>query len=103
MLKRKFPYRRTWQARLLNKKVGRYAIPIDISHFKKVKANIGLHGYRRTRKQDSESARAYRKDSYGITLVLVNLEDSAIEVRTETWGGLMGLCSDFNLRPYRAL
>jgi hypothetical protein len=60
-----------------------------------------LHGYRRVRKHDSEGVRAYRKDSYGATLIFINLEERSIEAKTEAWGGLMGVCSDFNLRPYR--
>ena len=101
-IKRKFPYRRLWQAKLLNRKIRKGAIPIDISIFKRIKGHIGLHGYRRVRKQDRENVRAYRKDSYGITFMYINLEESTIEGKTETWGGLMGVCSDFNLRSYRS-
>lgn len=103
IMKRRFQYRRLWQARLLNRKLRRDAIPIDVSSFKRIKANIGLHGYRRIRKEDKEDVRAYRKASYGITLVFINIERSTIEAKTQTWGGLMGLCSDFNLRSYRSL
>jgi hypothetical protein len=103
MIKRKFPYRRLWQARLLNRKIGRDAIPIDISIFKRIRGHIGLHGYRRVRKQDREDVRAYRKDSHGITFMFINLEKSTIEAKTETWSGLMGVCSDFNLRSYRSI
>ncbi|MHC4644732.1 MAG: hypothetical protein ACYTBJ_04470 [Planctomycetota bacterium] len=102
VVKKKLPYRRLWQARLLGKRIGRDAIPVDISLFRKIKGNIGLHGYRRVRKEDRENTRAYRKDSYGTTLVLLNLGESTIEARTETWGGLMAICSDFDLRSYRS-
>jgi hypothetical protein len=103
MIKRKFPYKLFWQARLLNRRLGRRVIPIEISQFKKIKSTIGLHGYRRVRKEDREDVRAYRKDSYGITFMYINLQDSSIEAKTEAWGALMGVCSDFNLRPYRAV
>jgi len=101
MVKKRFPYRRLWQAVLLNRKIRKGAIPIDVSLFRKIKGNIGLHGYRRIRKEDREGVRAYRKDSYGITFVFINLEKRTIEGKTETWGGLMGVCSDFDLRSYR--
>ncbi|MHC4659995.1 MAG: hypothetical protein ACYS83_12610 [Planctomycetota bacterium] len=125
-MKKKFAYRRLWQSRLLNRKLKRDVIPIDISLFKKIKGHIGLHGYRRARKEDRENVRAkkikghiglhgyrrarkedrenvraYRKDSYGTTLVFIDLVESTIEGKTETWGGLMGMCSDFGLRSYR--
>ena len=101
MIKRRFPYRRLWQARLLNRRLGKRVIPIDISLFKRIKGTIGLHGYRRVRKEDRENVRAYRKDSYGITFVFINLEQRTIEGKTESWAALMGVCSDFNLRSYR--
>ncbi|GAH72004.1 unnamed protein product, partial [marine sediment metagenome] len=41
--------------------------------------------------------------SYGITFMFINLEESTIEGKTETWGGLMGVCSDFGLRSYRSI
>lgn len=102
-IKRKLAYRRLWQAKLLNRKIKKGAIPIDISIFKRIRGHIGLHGYRRIRKEDRENVRAYRKDSYGITFMFINLEESTIEGKTETWGGLMGVCSDFNLRSYRSI
>lgn len=85
----------------MNRKAKRGAIPIDVSVFKRIKGNIGLHGYRRIRKEDRDGVRAYRKDSYGITFVFINIEESSIEGKTETWGGLMGVCSEFGLRAYR--
>jgi hypothetical protein len=100
-MKKKFAYRRIWQSKLLNKKLKRDVIPIDISQFKKIKGHIGLHGYRRARKEDRENVRAYRKDSYGTTFVFIDLVESTIEGKTESWGGLMGMCSDFGLRSYR--
>jgi len=103
MIKRRFPYRRLWQARLLNRRLRRDAIPIDISLFKHIKGTIGLHGYRRIRKEDKDDVRAYRKDSFGRTLMFINLQDSTIEGKTETWSGLMGLCSEFGLRSYRPI
>lgn len=103
MIKRRFPYRRLWQARLLNRRIKKGTIPIEISQFRKIKGTIGLHGYRRVRKEDRENVRAYRKDSYGITFMYINLQDSSIEAKTEAWGGLMGVCSDFNLRSYRSI
>jgi len=103
MIKRKFQHRRLWQAKLLNRRISKGVIPIEISQFKKIKGTIGLHGYRRIRKQDREDVRAYRKDSYGATLMFINLQDRSIEARTEAWGGLMGVCSDFNLIPYRTV
>ena len=102
-MKKKFAYQRTWQCRLLNRKLRRDAIPIEISLFKKIKGTIGLHGYRRIRKEDRENVRAYRKDSYGTTFVFINLLERTIEGRTESWGGLMGMCSDFDLRSYRPI
>ena len=102
-MKRKFPYRRLWQAVLLNRRIRKGAIPIEISMFKKIKNTIGLHGYRRVRKQDREDVRAYRKDSYGTTFIFVDLQERSIEGKTETWGGLMGVCSDFGLRSYRSV
>jgi hypothetical protein len=102
-IKRKLAYRRLWQAKLLNRRIKKGAIPIEISQFKKIKGTIGLHGYRRIRKEDRDNVRAYRKDSYGITFMFINLEESSIEGKTETWGGLMGVCSDFNLRSYRSV
>ncbi|MHC4474057.1 MAG: hypothetical protein ACYTEL_00330 [Planctomycetota bacterium] len=101
MVEKKFPYRRLWQAEILTRKVARNAIPIHMSLFKRIRGNIGLHGYRRIRKQDEGEVRAYRKDAYGETLVFIDVEHRAIEAKTETWGGLMGLCSDFDLTPYR--
>ncbi|MHC4618189.1 MAG: hypothetical protein ACYTEQ_10605 [Planctomycetota bacterium] len=101
MVEKKFPHRRVWQAVLLNRKVRKDAIPIEISSFKRVKGNIGLHGYRRVRTEDIEGVRTYRKDSHGIVFVFINLEESTIEAKTETWGGLMALCGDFGLRSYR--
>jgi hypothetical protein len=103
MVMKKFIYRRFWQARLLNKKVGRDAIPIDISQFRKIRGMIGLHGYRRVRKEDRKNVRAYRKDSYGTVLVFIDLDGRTIEAKTEAWGGLMGVCSDFDLRSYRPI
>lgn len=85
----------------MNRKIRRDAIPIDISVFKMIKGNIGLHGYRRIRKEDRDDVRAYRKDTYGITLIFINLKKSTIEGKAETWSGLMGVCSEFGLRPYR--
>jgi hypothetical protein len=79
----------------------RDAIPIEISSFRKIKGTIGLHGYRRVRTADKDDVRAYRKDSYGTTLVLINLGERTIEGKTETWGGLMGMCGDFGLMSYR--
>jgi len=102
MVQKKYQYRRLWQSRLLNRKLRRDAIPIDISTFRHIKGNIGLHGYRRVRKQDSSNVRAYRKDTYGTTFMFLNLEQSTIEAKTETWGGLMSICSDFDLRSYRS-
>lgn len=102
MMKKKLSYRRLWQALLLNRKIRKGAIPIDVSLFKRIKANVGLHGYRRIRKRDSNGVRAYQKDSYGTTLVFIDPEQSTIEAKTETWGGLMGLCGDFDLRSYRS-
>ncbi|MHC4446035.1 MAG: hypothetical protein ACYTA5_25860 [Planctomycetota bacterium] len=101
MVKRRYPYRRLWQAEILTRKVARNAIPIHIGLFKRVQGNIGLHGYRRIRREDADNVRAYRKESYGVTLVFIDIEHRAIEAKTETWGGLMGLCSDFDLTPYR--
>jgi hypothetical protein len=100
-MKKKFPYKCLWQALLLNRKIKKRAIPIDISKFKEIRGNIGLHGYQRMRSADKENVRAYRNDSYGTTLVFVNLEDSAIEVKTETWSGLMAICSEFDLKAYK--
>ena len=100
-MKRKFQHRCLWQARLLNRRLRRDAIPIDISLFKHIKGTIGLHGYRRIRKQDRENVRAYRKDSFGRTLMFIDIEESTIEGKTQTWSGLMGLCSEFGLRSYR--
>ena len=102
-MKRKFQHRRLWQARLLNRRLRRDAIPIDISLFKHIKGTIGLHGYRRIRREDKDDVRAYRKDSFGRTLMFIDLEESTIEGKTETWSGLMGLCGEFNLRSYRSL
>lgn len=103
VIKRKVPYRRVWQAVLLNRKIRRSAIPIDISLFKKVKGTIGLHGYRRVRKDDEDDIRAYRKDSYGMTLMFVNVEERTIEGKTESWSALMSICSEFGLRAYRPI
>jgi len=85
----------------LNKKLRRDAIPIEISSFKRIKANIGLHSYRRIREQDGDNGRAYRKDTYGTSLMYIDLEESTIEGKTQTWGGLMNICSDFDLTSYR--
>jgi len=101
MVKKKFPYQRLWQTRLLNRRVGQDVIPIDISVFKKIRGTIGLHGYLRIRKEDKANVRAYRKDSYGTTLIYINVEEKTIEGKTETWGGLMCVCDDFGLIPYR--
>jgi len=101
MVKKKYPYRRLWQSRLLNRRLSQDVIPIDISEFKRIKSTIGLHGYRRVRKEDTDNVRAYRKDSYGTTLVYINLEEKTIEGKTETWGGLMYVCDDFGLISYR--
>jgi len=101
-MKKKLPYRLLWQALLLNRKTRRDAIPIDISLFKTIRSNIGLHGYRRVRKEDRKDVRAYRKDTYGITFLYVDLNKSSIECKTETWSGLMSICGEFDLRPYRA-
>ena len=101
MAMKKLPYRRVWQAKLLNRKLSKTAIPIDISQFRKIRGVIGLHGYRRVRYEDSPGIRAYRKDSYGMVFVYVNLNESLLEAKSESWGGLMGICSDFNLRTYR--
>ncbi|MHC4625154.1 MAG: hypothetical protein ACYS4W_14770 [Planctomycetota bacterium] len=101
MIKKKFPHKRTWQAVLLSRKVRRDAIPIQITAFKRIKGNIGLHGYRRVRSEDVEGVRMYRKDSHGTVLVYINLEESTIEAKTQTWGGLMSLCGDFSLISYR--
>lgn len=103
MMKKKLPYRLLWQALLLNRKTKKDAIPIDISLFKTIKSNIGLHGYKRVRKEDRKNVRAYRRDTYGTTFLYVNLEESSIEGITETWSGLMSICSEFNLRAYRAV
>jgi hypothetical protein len=100
-MKKIFPYKCLWQASLLTRKVGKDAVPIDISKFKAIKGNIGLHGYRRVRRESKSDVRAYRKDTYGITFVFINFQDHAIEARTETWAGLMALCSEFDLIPYR--
>ena len=85
----------------MNRKIRKNAIPIDISTFKEIRGNIGLHGYKRMRTADKDNVRAYRKDSYGTTLVFINLQERAIEARTETWTGLMGLCDEFDLKSYR--
>ena len=100
-MEKKFPYRCLWQAELLSRKTSRNAVSIDISHFKEVRGTIGLHGYRRIYRPTGEAVRMYRKDTYGTTFVFINLQDSSIEARTETWTGLMGLCSEFDLKPYR--
>ena len=100
-MKRKFQHRCLWQARLLNRRLRRDAIPIDISLFKHIKGTIGLHGYRRIRKEDKDDVRAYRKDSFGRTLMFIDLEESTIEGKTQTWSALMGLCGEFDLRSYR--
>ena len=101
MLRKKLPHKRLWQARLLSRKLRCDAIPIEVSQFRKIKGTIGLHGYRRVRNQDRDNVRAYIKDTYGTTFIFVDIEKSAVEGRTETWGGLMALCSDFGLRSYR--
>jgi len=101
-MKKRFPFRCQWQALLLNRKVPKEVVPIDISQFKEVKGNIGLHGYRRTRAIDRENVRAYRKDTYGTTLIYISTQDRSIEARTETWTGLMAFCSEFELKPYRS-
>ena len=103
VIKKKLTYRRVWQARLLNRKTRRGAIPIDVSLFKKVKGTVGLHGYRRVRKDDADDVRAYRKDSYGMTLMFVDVEERTIEGKTESWSALMSICSEFNLRAYRSI
>jgi hypothetical protein len=100
-MKRKLPYRCLWQAELLNRKVRKDAVPIDISLFKKIKGSIGLLGYRRIIKEGQEHIRIYRKDTYGTTYMIVNLEQSSVETRTETWTGFTGVCSEFGLIPYR--
>ena len=101
-MKKRFPFRCQWQALLLNRKIPKDIVPIDISMFREIKGNVGLHGYRRTRAIDRENTRAYRKDTYGITIIYINTQDSSIEARTETWTGLMALCSEFELKPYRS-
>ena len=90
-----------WQAELLNRKTRKDAVPIDVGVFKEIRGNIGLHGYRRIRRPSDEGLRIYKKDTYGIIYVFVNLEQSSIEARAETWSGLMGLCSEFDLVSYR--
>jgi len=100
-MERKLPYRRLWQAKLLNRRLSRDVIPIEISQFRKIKGTIGLHGYRRIRERDREDVRAYKKASYGVTFIFINLQDRTIEGKTESWAALMGVCSDFNLIPYR--
>jgi hypothetical protein len=101
MLKKKLPYKRVWEARLLSRKMKRDSIPIEVSLFRKIKGTIGLHGYRRVRNQDRDNVRAYRKDTYGTTFIFIDIERSAVEGKTETWGGLMAVCSDFGLRSYK--
>ena len=100
-MNKKLPYMRLWQAELLNRKIRKDAIPIDISSFRKVKGNIGLHGYRRIRTEGTEDVREYRKDTYGTTLMFINIQDSTIETKTETWVGLMAVCDEFDLSSYR--
>lgn len=100
-MKKKLPYRCLWQAELLNRKTRKDAIPIDISLFKKIKSNVGLLGYRRIRREGEEDIRVYRRDTYGTTYIFINLEQSSVEARTETWTGLTGICSEFDLIPYR--
>jgi hypothetical protein len=100
-MKKKLSYKCLWQAELLNRKIKRGAIPIDISLFKKVKTGIGQLGYRRLLKEGRENVKVYRKDTYGTTMILINLEQSSIEGKSETWAGLMAACSEFNLVPYK--
>jgi len=102
MVQKKYQFRRLWQSKLLTTKLRRDAIPIDISTFRHIKGNIGMHGYRRVRSKDRANVRAYRKDTYGTTMMFINLEQATIEAKTETWGGLMSICSDFDLRSYRS-
>jgi len=100
---KKLAYRLLWEARLLNRRVGPDAIPIDISTFKRIRGNIGLGGWHRSRKDDFDNVRVYRKDSYGMMLVFIDLDEKRIECKTEAWGGLMCVCSDFGLRSYRSI
>ncbi len=100
-MEKKFPYRCKWQAELLNRKTRKDAVPIDISDFKQIRGNIGLHGYRRIQRPSNDDIRIYRKDTYGTIYVFLNMGQSLIEARAETWSGLMGLCSEFDLIPYR--
>jgi hypothetical protein len=100
-MKKKLPYKCFWQAELLNRKVRKDAVPIDVSLFKRIKGSIGLLGYRRIIKEGQEHLRIYRKDTYGTTFIFINLEESSVEAKTETWTGLTGICSEFDLIPYR--
>jgi len=100
-MKKRLPYKCLWQAELLNRKIRRDAIPISISSFKKIKTSVGLLGYRRIRKAGSENLRVYRKDAYGTALVFINLDESSVTGKTETWSGLMGMCDELGLVPYR--
>jgi hypothetical protein len=102
-MKKKLPYKRFWQAQLLNRKIRKGAIPIDVSLFKKVKSSIGLLGYRRIITEGRGGLKVYRRDTYGTTMIFINLEQSAVEVKAETWAGLMGACDDFGLIPYRRI
>jgi len=103
MMDKKLAYRLLWEARLLNRRVGPDVIPIDISTFKRIRGNIGLGGWHRSRKDDLGNVRVYRKDSYGMMLVFIDLDEKTIECKTEAWGGLMCVCSDFGLRSYRSI
>jgi len=102
-MEKKLAYRLLWEARLLNRKIRPDAIPIDISTFKHILGNIGIGGWHRSRKDDSGNVRAYRKDSYGMMLVFIDMDEKTIEGKTEAWGGLMFICSDFGLRSYRSI
>jgi hypothetical protein len=102
-MEKKFAYRLFWEARLLDRRTRPDAIPIDISTFKQIAGNIGIGGWHRSRKDDSENIRAYRKDSYGMMLVFIDFNEKTIEGKTEAWGGLMHICSDFGLRSYRSI
>jgi hypothetical protein len=100
---KKLAYRLMWQARLLHRKTWPDAIPIDISTFKQIAGNIGVGGWHRSRKDDIDEVRAYRKDSYGMMLVFIDFDEKTIEGKTEAWGGLMYICSDFGLKSYRSI
>lgn len=98
---RKFEYGCTWQALLLNRKLDKSMIPIDVTKFKSIKNHIGLHGYRRAKGHDDANIRAYKKDLYGVVLVYINMEERTVECKSETWSGLMGICGEFDLSTYK--